>query len=146
VPELKRILLEPKKALLQQKRLLLAPTTDLRFSEGALTAIAEEAHKTGTNGRALLEIVEQVLDPIIFKEPASVVVTAEMVLNRAAEIAACHQEQSEVAAPSSFDFIVADDQVDVVVKAMTAQAAAARAQAQSGETSKVGVLLGGKKS
>lgn len=76
--------------------MLLAPTTDLRFSEAALTAIAEEAHKTGTNGRALLEIVEQVLDPIIFAEPARVVVTAAMVLNRNAEISACQQKAPPV--------------------------------------------------
>jgi ATP-dependent Clp protease ATP-binding subunit ClpX len=134
VVELKRILLEPKKALLQQKRLLLAPTTDLRFSESALTAIAEEAHKTGTNGRALLEIVEQVLDPIIFAEPASVVVTAAMVLNRSAEISACQQESTPGIAPLSFDFIVADDQA-------TDQIAAEKAPAAAATTRRVGVLL-----
>lgn len=138
VAELKRILLEPKKALLQQKRLLLAPTTDLRFSESALTAIAEEAHKTGTNGRALLEIVEQVLDPIIFAEPASVVVTAAMVLNRSAEISACQQESTTGIAPLSFDFIVADDQATDQIAAETAPAAAAT-------TRRVGVLLTGTK-
>lgn len=133
VAELKRILLEPKKALLQQKRLLLGPTTDLRFSEGALTAIAEEAHKTGTNGRALLEIVEQVLDPIIFAEPASVVVTAAMVLNRGAEISACQQESNPGMAPSSFDFIVPDDQAT--------DRASAEKSAASATARKVGALL-----
>lgn len=87
VEQLERILLEPRKALLPEKRSLLAGTTDLRFTKGAVRAIAEEAHKIGTNGRALREIVEEVLDPIVFDERPTALVTAEMVKNRRLEMA-----------------------------------------------------------
>lgn len=122
VEELVRILLEPKKALIPQKRLLLSATTDLRFTEGAVLAIAEEARKTGTNGRALLEIVEQVLDPIVFMEPAVAIVTKEMVLNRSAEIQAANMEITDEIPVGSLDFIVADDRVEITLKEATVQA------------------------
>lgn len=111
IEELKRILVEPKKALLAQKRLLLKPHTDLRFTEGAVTAIAEEAHKTGTNGRALLEIVEQVLDPVVFDAPARALITAEMVYNRSKELAE-HDSESEGPDLRAYDFIVSDSDSD----------------------------------
>lgn len=121
VAELERILLEPKKALIPQKRFLLASTTDLHFTRGALRAIAEEAHKAGTNGRALLEIVEQVLEPIVFAEPEVAIVTAEMVLNRNAEIMATNRETTAVTAAAPA-FIVDDDAVEHTREVATAAA------------------------
>jgi|GEM_PF-391007 len=85
VDQLERILVEPKKALVGQKVLLLSATTDLRFTRGSLRAIAEDALKSGTNGRALREIMEQVLAPVVFNEPKVAIITADMVKNRQAE-------------------------------------------------------------
>jgi ATP-dependent Clp protease ATP-binding subunit ClpX len=120
VDQLERILVEPEKALITQKRLLLASTTDVRFTAGAIRAIAEEAHKTGTHGRALREIVEQVLEPIVFDEPEVAIITAAMVLNRGAEIEATNREEDGVKVAVERDYIVADDQVEVVRKAALA--------------------------
>lgn len=86
VDQLERILIEPKKALIPEKRLMLSATTDLRFTRSAVRAIAEEAAKIGTNGRALREIVEEVLEPIVFEEPTQATVTEQMVRNRRAEM------------------------------------------------------------
>lgn len=109
VDQLERILTEPKKALLLQKRILLAGTTDIRFTRSALRAMAEEAHKIGTNGRALREIVEQVLEPVVFDEPKEIVISQEMVRNRRQEIAATNEE-NDCARPKP-DYIVIDDAV-----------------------------------
>lgn len=129
VDQLERILVEPDKALVAQKRLLLAAATDLRFSRGALRAIAEEAHKTGTHGRALREIVEQVLEPIVFDEPAVAIITAEMVTNRNAEINAKNREDDGVKVSAERDFIVDDNDVERVRE--EAEAAARQRQAQA---------------
>jgi ATP-dependent Clp protease ATP-binding subunit ClpX len=112
VDQLERILVEPEKALITQKRLLLASTTDVRFTAGALRAIAEEAHKTGTHGRALREIVEQVLEPIVFEEPDVAIITAAMVLKRGEEIEATNREDDGVKVAVARDYIVADDKVE----------------------------------
>jgi ATP-dependent protease Clp ATPase subunit len=115
-------LIEPDKALVVQKRLLLAATTDVRFTRGSLRAIAEEAQKAGTHGRALREIVEQVLEPIVYDEPTVAIITAEMVRNRNAEIDATNREDDGVKVAAKHDFIVADDEVEATMA--TAQAAA----------------------
>ncbi|MBU6455559.1 MAG: AAA family ATPase [Cyanobacteria bacterium REEB67] len=112
VEQLERILLEPKKALVAQKRLLLAATTDLRFTRGALRQIAEDAALTGTHGRALAEIMEAVLEPIIFEQPAIAIITAEMVKNRNAEIGGQNVAEERPAMP---DFIVDDDTVEATM-------------------------------
>jgi len=127
VDQLERILIEPEKALVVQKRLLLLSTTDLRFTKGALRAIAEEAHKTGTHGRALREIVEQVLEPIVYNEPAVAIITAEMVANRNAEIEAINREDDGVTATAKHDFIVEDDAVEETLATAQAEAQERRA-------------------
>lgn len=71
--------------------------------------MAEEAHKIGTNGRALREIVEQVLEPVVFDEPKEIVISQEMVRNRRQEIAATNEE-NDCARPKP-DYIVIDDAV-----------------------------------
>ncbi|MBS2009764.1 MAG: AAA family ATPase, partial [Cyanobacteria bacterium SZAS TMP-1] len=114
VDQLERILVEPKKALVMQKHLLLSATTDLRFTKGALRAIAEEAHKSGTHGRALREIVEVVLEPIVFEEPKVAIVTAEMVMNRNAELNSQNQRDAAQKAATNCPFVCADDEVDTV--------------------------------
>ncbi len=107
--QLERILIEPKKALLGQKRILLKGTTDLKFARGAVRAMAEDAHKIGTNGRALREIVEQVLEPVIFAEPKEIVITREMVTNRRQEIAATNQEEVNSKPAQKHDYIIEDN-------------------------------------
>lgn len=109
VEQLERILTEPKKAILRQKRLLLEGTTDLRFTRSALRAVAEEAHAIGTNGRALREIVEQVLEPIVFTEPKEVVITEEMVRNRRLEVARINKDEVAPKAPQTPEYIIDDE-------------------------------------
>ena len=123
VDQLERILVEPKKALVAQKRLLLSATTDLLFTKGALRCIAEEAYKTGYNGRALSGIMEAVLEPIVFEEPAKVIVTREMVLNRHSEISSHNAAVEE--RPALPDYIIDDEQ---------AAAPAAQVELESDET------------
>ncbi len=125
VNQLERILVEPDKALIMQKRLLLASTTDVMFTEGAIRAIAEEAHKIGTHGRALREIVEQVLEPIVYDEPEVAIITAAMVINRNDEIEATNREDDGVKVELKRDFIVPDDKVE---EARTAAVEAAQAR------------------
>jgi ATP-dependent Clp protease ATP-binding subunit ClpX len=108
VEQLERILVEPRRSLLAQKRLLM-PYTDLRFNRSALRAIAEAAREAGTNGRALREIVEQVLEPVVFNQPPSVVVTAEMVRNRLAEIEALNKAVPGQSSLSLPDYVIDDE-------------------------------------
>jgi ATP-dependent Clp protease ATP-binding subunit ClpX len=122
VDQLERILTETDKALVLQKRLLLASTTDVRFTKGSLRAIAEEAQKTGTHGRALREIMEQVLEPIVYDEPTVAIITADMVRNRNTEIDAKNGEDDGVQAPVPHDFIVDDDAVEETLTAALAEA------------------------
>jgi ATP-dependent Clp protease ATP-binding subunit ClpX len=115
--QLERILVEPEKALTKQKRLITAGTTDLRFTRGAITAIAEEALKAGTNGRALSEIMEAVMEPIIFDQPKVAIVTADMVKNRNQEIGAqADMEDPRKALP---DYIIDDDAVESTLEEAT---------------------------
>jgi ATP-dependent Clp protease ATP-binding subunit ClpX len=114
VEQLERILVEPKKALVTQKVLLLSSTTDLRFTKGALRAIAEEARKAGTNGRALREIMEEVLAPVIFDEPKLAIVDADMVKNRKAETEARNKLEAGKTAAYDSSNIIEDGDVEAV--------------------------------
>ena len=58
VDDLVRILHEPKNSLIgQYRKLLKYRQADLRFTEGAIRAIAETAHERGTGARGLRAIV-----------------------------------------------------------------------------------------
>ena len=129
VDQLERILTEPKKALLLQKRILLAGTTNVKFTRGAIRAMAQDAHKIGTNGRALREIVEQVLEPVVFAEPKEVVVTEAMVINRHAEIAATNEDTADNGPKQKPDFIVEDDSLDTAQTSPAVREAASHAKA-----------------
>lgn len=129
VNQLERILVEPKKALVKQKVLLLSASTDLRFTRGALRAIAEEACTSGTNARALREIIERVLAPVIFEEPKVAIITAELVKNSRVETAAQNERDEAVAHDS--DYVIDDDDVERVRE--QAQAAAVERQARAGD-------------
>lgn len=119
VEQLERILTEPKKAILLQKRILMAGVTDIKFTRSAVRAMASEAHKIGTNGRALREIVEQIMEPVVFAEPREIVITQEMVRNRRKEIAAANEESANVKARLMPDYVVDDEPVALLFEAQT---------------------------
>ncbi|MCX7652871.1 MAG: ATP-dependent Clp protease ATP-binding subunit ClpX [Bacteroidia bacterium] len=80
-----KILTEPRNALVRQYQQLLAwDGIELRFSEGALRRIAQEAIKLGTGARALRSLMETVLEEVLFERPANSVIeiSEEIVLNR----------------------------------------------------------------
>jgi ATP-dependent Clp protease ATP-binding subunit ClpX len=71
--DLVRILVEPKNALTKQYRKLFARYgCDLRFSEKALYAIAEEASKRGGSARHLRSTLEELLLDAMYEVPGSV--------------------------------------------------------------------------
>ena len=80
--ELEIILTEPKKALCKQMVSLCAPATKLFFTKGAIRAMAEEALKSGTNGRALREIMMKTLASVLYEEPEVAVIDVNDVLSR----------------------------------------------------------------
>jgi len=85
VEDLARILREPTDSLLAQYRKLLKYRgTDLRFTDGAIRAIAQSAHERGTGARGLRAIVERVLEPVLF-DPKPVTYTITEATVRGAE-------------------------------------------------------------
>ncbi|MGO1539903.1 MAG: ATP-dependent Clp protease ATP-binding subunit ClpX [Leucobacter sp.] len=86
VSALKRILVEPKNALVKQyQRMFELDGVGLEFEDAALEAIAEKAVDRKTGARGLRAILEEVLGPVMFDVPSSedvkkVIVTRESVL------------------------------------------------------------------
>ena len=84
-----QILSTPKNALVKQyQKMFQIDGVELVFDDDALNAIAEQALERGTGARGLRAIMEEVLLPVMFDLPsredvASVVITAEVVLNKA---------------------------------------------------------------
>jgi ATP-dependent Clp protease ATP-binding subunit ClpX len=71
VDALKRILTEPKNALMKQYDALFAlDGVKLDITDEALTAIAEKALERETGARGLRSIMEKILEPIMFKIPS----------------------------------------------------------------------------
>ncbi len=89
VDALKRILSEPKNALVKQyQRIFEIDGVGLEFEDEALEAIAELAVERKTGARGLRAILENLLGPIMFEVPSSdditrVIVTAESVRGEA---------------------------------------------------------------
>lgn len=89
---LKRILTEPKNALVKQyQRMFEFDDVDLEFEDAALEEIAKLAVERKTGARGLRAILETVLGPIMFDVPSNeevskVVVTREAVLEEAPPI------------------------------------------------------------
>ncbi len=85
IAALKRILTEPKNALVKQYAALFAlDGVELEFDDEALIAIAEKAHKNEMGARGLRSIVESVMTKVMFEIPsnldiAKVVITRECV-------------------------------------------------------------------
>lgn len=69
---LMRILVEPKNALVKQyQKFFEIDNVELVFSEGALSAIAQEAMQRGTGARALRAIIEEVMLNIMYEVPSA---------------------------------------------------------------------------
>ncbi len=83
------ILVKPTNALVKQYRKMFElDGVDLEFSEDALEAIADRAHKRGTGARGLRASMEDILQPVMFDIPSDddivkVVVTGDVVRDRA---------------------------------------------------------------
>jgi ATP-dependent Clp protease ATP-binding subunit ClpX len=89
VPDLTRILTEPRNALVKQyRKMFQLDGVELTFDPEALEAVAELAIQRGTGARGLRAILEDVLQPVMFELPsrddiAAVLVTAEAVAKQA---------------------------------------------------------------
>jgi len=85
---LKRILVEPKNALVKQyQKFFEYDGVDLVFTDDALSAIASEAIKRGTGARALRTIIEEVMLNIMYEVPSNkdvkkVIISAETILEK----------------------------------------------------------------
>jgi ATP-dependent Clp protease ATP-binding subunit ClpX len=83
---LKRILTEPRNALIKQyQRMFEIDGVELEFTDGAVGAVADQAVLRGTGARGLRAIMEEVLLPVMFDVPsrndvARVVISREVVL------------------------------------------------------------------
>ncbi len=100
-----KILTEPKNALVKQyQRLMEMDGVELKFTEGALRAIAREAKALKSGARALRSVLERVMLDVMFEVPSDpsvrqVVVTEECVLGR--EPAMLVREEEKAAAGGS---------------------------------------------
>ena len=88
VDALTRVLWEPKNALAKQyRRLFELEGVKLRFTEDALRAVAEEAHRRKSGARGLRAIVEEVMLDVMYELPSmsgvqECVVTRDVVVHR----------------------------------------------------------------
>lgn len=86
---LKKILVEPKNAIVKQyKQLLKLDNVELEFDQEAIASMAKEAIKRKMGARGLRSIVEEIMTDIMYEAPSrtdmkKVVITKEMVENRA---------------------------------------------------------------
>lgn len=86
---LKRILVEPKNAIIKQyQQLLKLDDVELQFEPDAIVTIAKEAIKRKMGARALRSIVEEIMTDIMYEAPSKsdmekIVITKELVENRA---------------------------------------------------------------
>ncbi|MCS7279592.1 MAG: ATP-dependent Clp protease ATP-binding subunit ClpX [Thermodesulfobacteriaceae bacterium] len=88
VEDLIRILVEPKNSIIKQyQKLFEIEGIELKFTEGALKAIAEEANHRKTGARALRSIIEEVMVEVMYEIPSlkdvrECIVTEEVVLKK----------------------------------------------------------------
>ncbi|MCX8040996.1 MAG: ATP-dependent Clp protease ATP-binding subunit ClpX [Thermodesulfobacteriaceae bacterium] len=88
VEDLIRILVEPKNSIIKQyQKLFEIEGIELKFTEGALKAIAEEANNRKTGARALRSIIEEVMVEVMYEIPSlkdvrECIVTEEVVLKK----------------------------------------------------------------
>ncbi len=85
---LRKILVEPKNALVKQYQKIMAMDgVELKFTEDAMDAISSEARKRKTGARALRSIIEEVMLDIMYEVPSldnvkKCVVTKEVILEK----------------------------------------------------------------
>jgi ATP-dependent Clp protease ATP-binding subunit ClpX len=88
VEDLVRILVEPKNSLIKQyQKLFEMEGVNLRFTEGALRAVAEMAYKRKTGARGLRSILEEIMIDVMYEIPSlsgvkECVITEEVVLKK----------------------------------------------------------------
>jgi len=88
VDDLVRILVEPKNSVVKQyQKLFEMEGVELRFTEGALRAVAEEALKRKTGARGLRSIIEEIMINVMYEPPTlknvkECIVTEEVVLKK----------------------------------------------------------------
>jgi len=88
VDDMVRILVEPKNAIIKQyQKLFEMEGVNLRFTEGALRAVAEMAYKRKTGARGLRSILEEIMIDVMYEIPSlpgvkECVITEEVVLKK----------------------------------------------------------------
>ena len=96
-----QILTEPKNSLIKQYQKLLAMEgVKLRFTEGALAAIAKKAVERKTGARGLRAILEDVMLDLMYDVPSQsnvreVIINEEVILNRESPIMLYEKEEKE---------------------------------------------------
>lgn len=94
-----RILTEPKNALTKQyQRLLSLDKVKLKFTEGALSAVAQKAFSQKTGARGLRAILEDVMLDVMYEVPSQtdmkeVVITEEVILGKSEAIKTFEQNK-----------------------------------------------------
>ena len=88
VDDLVRILIEPKNSVVKQyQKLLEMEGVELRFTKGALKAVAEEAARRKTGARGLRSIIEEVMIEVMYEIPSmqdvkECIITEEVILKK----------------------------------------------------------------
>ncbi len=88
VDDMVRILVEPKNAIIKQyQKLFEMEGVNLRFTEGALRAVAEMAYRRKTGARGLRSILEEIMIDVMYEIPSlpgvkECVITEEVVLKK----------------------------------------------------------------
>jgi len=99
VPGLVRVLTEPKNALVKQyKKFFEFENVKLKFTEGAIQAIADQAYKKKTGARGLRSILEENMLDIMFDLPSredieEVVISEEVITKREQPMLALHKQK-----------------------------------------------------
>jgi ATP-dependent Clp protease ATP-binding subunit ClpX len=100
-PDIQRILIEPKNALVKQyQRLFALDDVELVFEGHALEAIAHRALLLGTGARALKSIIEEVLLSAMFEVPSR------------ADIVRCIVSEESIAGSRDLEYVLADESAD----------------------------------
>ncbi len=88
VDDLVKILVEPKNSVIKQyQKLLEMEGVELKFTEGALRAVAEEAARRKTGARGLRSIIEEVMIEVMYEIPSmrdvkECIITEEVILKK----------------------------------------------------------------
>ena len=101
------ILTQPKNAIVKQfKRLFSFETVDLKFTDGALRAVVQEALKRKTGARGLRAILEVAMLEIMYEMPGveglkEVIITEETIVEKAEPVMVYRTEEEKAAAAIS---------------------------------------------